>query len=159
MLFSFNAHFLENHLDSTHSEIQITLAEQFLGLMQKRASTTAYQASLPINIAKRHSFWNNSYPFGIAGTSRSTMIDWDETAIFVESTNRGYGKCHLTTRPREEVLYNHSKNFTLTAAIRGGPNGGYRVELDAQIGTTIMNTYNFLDKEVVAIFTLLVVTT
>ena len=96
-----------------YSDSQITEAENFLGLSRKKASTTAYQASLPINLVKRMSFWNDPYPFGIQGTSRSTIIDFDEAAIFIENTNRGYGKCYINTRAREEGPYNHSQKFTL----------------------------------------------
>ena len=51
-----------------YSESQITSAEQWLGFSRKRASTEAAQAHLPINIAKRDSFWNDPYPFGIVAS-------------------------------------------------------------------------------------------
>jgi hypothetical protein len=124
---------------------QITKAEHFLGLSRKKAATTAYQASLPINLAERHSFWNDPYPYGIFGTSRSTIIDFDEAAIFVETTNRGFGKCYINRRAREEGPYNNSEKFTITAAIRGGPGGGCWVDLALRTGTGVMDTYDFLD--------------
>jgi hypothetical protein len=120
--------------------------KHYLGISRKRASTTAYQPSLPINLAKRDSFWNDPYPFGIAGTSRVTIIDWDEAALFVESTNRGYGKCYLTTRATEEGPYNNSEKHTITCAIRGGAIGGIWIQMEVKSGTTVMDTYNFIDS-------------
>lgn len=126
------------------SESEISKAEAWLGLSRKRASTTAYQASLPINIAKRYSFWNDPYPFGIHGCSRSSIIDWDEAGIFLETTNRGYGKCYISTRAKEEGPYNHSEKFTITAAIRGGQQGGSWIDFVLTPGTSIVDTYDFL---------------
>jgi hypothetical protein len=111
------------------SDSQITAAEKFLGLSRKKAATTAYQASLPVNIAKRHSFWNDPYPYGINGTSRATIIDWDEAGIFIESTNHNWGKCYLGRHCCEEGPYNHSQKYSLTAAIRGGVNGGCWIDV------------------------------
>jgi hypothetical protein len=128
------------------TESQITKAEHFLGLSWKRASTTAYQASLPINLAKRDAFWNQPYPFGINGTSRSTIINFDEAAIFIETTNRGYGKCYINRRYTEEGPYNHSEKYTFTAAIRSGPNGGCWVDVDLRPGTGVIDTYDFLQN-------------
>ena len=127
-----------------YSDSQTTQAEHDLGLSRKKASTTAYQASLPINQARCWSFWNDPYPFGIAGTSRASIVDFDEAAIFVESTNRGYGKCFLSTRAREEGPYNHSHKYTITAAIRGGPQGGCWVDVALCSGTTVIDTHDFL---------------
>jgi hypothetical protein len=127
-----------------YSDSQITEAEHYLGISRKCASATAYQASLPINLAKRDAFWNQPYPFGINCTSRSTIIDWDKAAIILKTTNHGYGKYHLSTRAREEGPYNNSEKFTLTAAIRGGPNGGCWLSIDLGSGTGVIDTYNFL---------------
>ena len=128
-----------------YSESQITRAEQeWLGFSCKRASTEAAQANLPINIAKQDSFWNDQYPFGINGTSRATIFDWDEAAIFHESTNRAYGKCYINTQAKEVGPYNHSQKFTITAAIRGGPNGGCWIDVQLRPGTTVINTYDFI---------------
>jgi hypothetical protein len=127
-----------------YSESQITEAEHFLGISRKRASTTAYQANLPINLAKRHAFWTMPYPNGIFGTSLSRIINFDEAAIFLETTNRGYGKCYISTRAREEGPYNHSEKFTLVAAICGGVNGGCWIDIELHSGTTVLDTYNFI---------------
>jgi hypothetical protein len=127
-----------------YSESQITQAEQWPGLLRKKASTTAAQANLPINIAKRHSFWNSPYPYGINGTSRATIIDFDEAAIFLESSNRGYGKALIATLCREEGPYNHSQKYTITAAIRGGANGGCWIDFQLHSGTTVIDTHDFI---------------
>jgi hypothetical protein len=103
-----------------------------------------YQASLPINLAQRHSFWNDPYPFGIAGTSQSSIIDFDKAALFVETTNRGYGKCYIGHRATEEGPYNHSEKYTITAAIRGGANGGCWIDVSLRTGTDVMDTYDVL---------------
>ena len=89
-------------------------------------------------------FWNDSYPFGINGTSCSTIIDFDEAAIFLRSTSRGYGKCFLSTRARESGPYNHSEKYTIPAAIHGGANGGCWLEMDLRTGTAVIDTYDFL---------------
>jgi hypothetical protein len=116
-------------------ESQITAAEQFLGQSRKCGSTTAFQASLPINLIRRHSLWNDPYPFGINGTSQSQIIVWDEAAVFVETTYRSYGKRFINRRVREEGPYNHSEKFTLTAAIKGGPVGGCWIDVSLRAGT------------------------
>jgi hypothetical protein len=63
------------------------------GLTRKRGSTTARQANLPHNIDKQDHFINEPYPYGIHDTPRTTVIDYDQAAIFIETTDRGYGKC------------------------------------------------------------------
>ena len=105
------------------TESQITNAENWLGISRKKGSTTAEQANLPVNLQRRYTFWHGPHPVGIFGTSRSRIIDFDEAAIFLETIGRSYGKCHISTRVNEPGPYNHSEKYTLTAAIRGGPNG------------------------------------
>lgn len=98
---------------------QIYRAQQRLGLSKKRASTTARQASLPINIQRRWDFWNLPYPFGVANIRTEDMIDLDEAAVFAETANRSEGKCHLTTRCRDDGIYGHSVKTNVLAAISG----------------------------------------
>lgn len=107
-----------------HTESQITEAENFLSLSRKRASTAAHQASLPVHLAKRHSFWNDPCSFGVNGTGMATLTDWDEAAIFTETANRGCGKVFLNRRVNEEGPCNHNEKHTITAAIQGGATGG-----------------------------------
>ena len=52
---------------------QICRAQQRIGLSKKRSSTTAMQASYPINIQRRWSYWNLQYPFGIANISSTAV--------------------------------------------------------------------------------------
>ncbi|CAB9517887.1 hypothetical protein SEMRO_889_G216540.1 [Seminavis robusta] len=94
----------------------------------------------------RHVFWNNPYPAGIRNTSRSTIIDWDEAGIFLETTNRSYGKCIVSSRVNEEGHYNHAQKYTLIAAVSGGPNGACWFDFKLKAGTTVLDTYDFLDE-------------
>jgi len=96
---------------------QIYKTQDRIGLSKKRASTTAMQASLPINVQRRWSFWNLPYPFGIANIRTEDMIDIDEAAVFAESANRGEGKCHITLRCRDDGIYGHSTKTNLLLAI------------------------------------------
>jgi len=74
------------------SALQITIAEQRIGLTRKTRSTTAYQAFLPINKQKQWMFWNLPYPLGIADIRRQDMIDLDECGIELSTADRSIGK-------------------------------------------------------------------
>ncbi|KAL7527657.1 hypothetical protein ACHAXR_002064 [Thalassiosira sp. AJA248-18] len=120
-----NAHEINVFLYHANGQIrfyhpsQIYRAQFRIGLSRKRSSTTAMQASLPINRQKRWSFWNMNYPFGIADIQTSDMIDIDEAAVFAESANRGAGKSHISTRCRDDGLYGHSQKTNVLLAISG----------------------------------------
>ena len=88
---------------------QISLAETRIGLTRKRASTTAYQAFLPVNLRKRWIFWNLPYPLGIADVQQRFMIDLDECGVFVESVNRKDGKSFRSVRVNEPGPYSKSE--------------------------------------------------
>ncbi len=92
---------------------QITCAEDDLAFSRKRGATTARQANLPHNIAKRDQFWSHAYPMGILETPRHTIVDFDEAGIFLETTNRGYGKCFIGKDLNEEGPYSRSRKFKL----------------------------------------------
>jgi hypothetical protein len=77
------------------SGLQITRAEDELALSWKHGATTACQANLPHNIAKREQFWSQAYPMGILGTPCHTIVDFDEAGIFLETTDRGYASALL----------------------------------------------------------------
>ena len=100
---------------------QISKAEDSLGLSIKRASTTARQAMLPINRQLRYNYWYLPCPFGIANVPRSRIIDLDEAALFLESSNRGRGKAHITrcVSVRDVGPYGHSKKLNILVAICG----------------------------------------
>ena len=66
---------------------QICRAQQIIGLSKKRLSTTAMQASYPINIYRRWSYCTLHYPFGIANICTNKIIDIDEEAVFAGSAN------------------------------------------------------------------------
>ena len=102
-----------------YSPSQITTAEHQIGLSRKAGSSTAYQALLPINILKRHNYWNMSYPLGIADISRADMIDLDECGIFVETANRKHGKAYVGVRVKEPGPYSKSEKWNLLLAICG----------------------------------------
>ena len=48
-----------------YSPSQVFRGEDSLGLSRVAGSTTADNAYLPINIQKRHMYWNNPYPLGM----------------------------------------------------------------------------------------------
>ena len=123
---------------------QITKSEDRVGISRKRGSTTAYQALLPRNVARRWAYWNLPYPFGIADIPKDDWIDFDEAAIFVETANRKIGKMRIGQRVREEGPYNHTEKFTLTFAISGDVNGERWVDFDWRSGTSINDTYEFI---------------
>jgi len=92
-----------------------------LGLARKKGSTTARQANLPINLLKRERFWLIPYPNGIVGIRRVDLLDTDEAAIYLETADRGYGKCFIGKRCEEEGPYGRSEKYTLLFTM--GANG------------------------------------
>ena len=106
-----------------YSTSQILRAELELGLSRKVGSTTAYQAFLPINLAKRNDYWTRPYPFGIANIRRQDIIDIDEAGIFVETADRKYGKCEIGRRVKEAGPYSKSTKLNIIMAISGDPAG------------------------------------
>lgn len=121
------------------------MAENWLGVSGKRASTAAQQASTPVNFANRKVFWNQPHPAGINGIIGATTIDFDEAAIFLETTNRGCGECHISSRVNEEGPCNHSEKCTITAVIGGGLHGGCWIEFQLRAGVTALDTHDFLE--------------
>ena len=87
---------------------QLCRAEDRLGLSSVRGSTTAYQALLPRNLARRFVYRHSNYPAGIADILWDNVIDFDEAAIFVETANRKSGKSVIGVHVKEEGTYNHS---------------------------------------------------
>jgi len=67
-------------------------AEHLLGLRRKASSMTCQRAFLPLNMYKRHVFWNQNYPFGRADVQTHDMIYVDEAGFNIESTNPSFGK-------------------------------------------------------------------
>ena len=123
---------------------QLCRAEDRLGLSSVRGSTTAYQALLPRNLARRFVYWHSNYPAGIADILWDDVIDFDEAAIFVETANRKSGKSVIGVRVKEEGPYNHSEKYTLTMAISGHRDGERWVDFERKSGTTTHDTYQFV---------------
>ena len=97
----------------------ISKAETRLGLTRKKGSTTAYQAFLPRNLACRQAFWTQPWPYGIADINQADVIDIDESAFFLETANRGYGKAIVNDQVRQAGNYGHSTKWTLIMAAAG----------------------------------------
>ena len=106
-----------------YSGSQIKEAEDRLGFSRKVGSTTAYQALLPINLAKRQAYWNRQYPFGMADIRRQDIIDLDEAGVFVESADRKYGNCEVGRRVKQAGPYTKGVKLNILMAISGDPNG------------------------------------
>jgi hypothetical protein len=127
-----------------YSGSQICRAEDDAGLTRKRGSTTARQANLPHNIDKRDQFRNEPYPYGILDTPRASIIDFDQAAIFIETTDRGYGKCAIGNDLNEEGPYGHSKKYTMTLAVSGDPAGQRFLTFELKAGTSVHCVVLFL---------------
>eukprot|EP00035_Acanthoeca_spectabilis_P017079 m.356846 g.356846 ORF g.356846 m.356846 type:complete len:218 (+) comp16607_c0_seq17:470-1123(+) len=100
-----------------YTEQDVSAREIQLKFTRKRGSTTAEQADLPINRAKRHIFWTMPHPFGINGTPRGAFIDIDECGIWLEKHNRTMGKAPRGVRVRSPGPYGHGTEFTIILAI------------------------------------------
>eukprot|EP00545_Synedropsis_sp_CCMP1620_P011708 CAMPEP_0119007346 /NCGR_PEP_ID=MMETSP1176-20130426/2950_1 /TAXON_ID=265551 /ORGANISM="Synedropsis recta cf, Strain CCMP1620" /LENGTH=368 /DNA_ID=CAMNT_0006959473 /DNA_START=77 /DNA_END=1183 /DNA_ORIENTATION=+ len=124
---------------------QISRAEDRFGISRKRGSTTARQALLPINVAKRNIFWMEPYPNGIADTHLNDQIDIDECGLYIETAARHIGKAAVGVRVREPGPYGHSEKYTLLMAIsdRPGPHDRF-VQMDTRPGTTVTTFYEFM---------------
>ena len=115
---------------------QIKRAEDRLGLSMKVGSTTAYQAFKPINVAKRHDYWNREFPFGMANIRRQDIIDLDEAGVFVETADRKYGKCEVGRRVKQAGPYSKGVKLNIIMAISGDPNGRRWSHMWTNGGTT-----------------------
>ena len=123
----------------------ISKAKTRLGLTRKKGSTTAYQAFLPQNLARRQAFGTRPWLYGIADIDRADMIDIDESAFFLETTNWGYGKAIVNDQARQAGNYGHSTKWTpiMAAAGQPGPNDWY-AEFTRRPGTDIVTFANFV---------------
>jgi transposase len=99
------------------SRQDISKAEIRIGITKKRGSTTALQALLPRNIARRNWFWTQPLPLGISNVPRQELIDFDESAFYLQKANRSSGKAFSGVRVREEGPYGHDEKWTLLLAI------------------------------------------
>jgi len=92
-----------------------------MGISRKREATTARQANLPENLNKSHQFWTTPFLYDILGVYLYEIIDFDQAANFLETTNRGYGKCSIGEDLNEEGPYNHNQKYTLALVIGSNP--------------------------------------
>ena len=118
-----NLHGPNNRL---HSPSQICRAESLILITKKRASTTAFQAMAPVNIQRRHNFWNLPYPFGSVGIHPNDMIDVDEAGIYPNETNRKHGKGRVGQRCREVGTYIRDQKLNILMAVSGNEVDGER---------------------------------
>ena len=123
---------------------QITRAEDRLGFSRKRGSTTAQQALLAINLAKRDTYWFKDYQGGVADIRREDLIDIDEAGIFLETAARKIGQVAIGLGVRKEELYRHSTKCMLTMAISGDRNGQRWVLFEEKAGTTAHDFVTFV---------------
>lgn len=65
------------------SQSQISLAEKRIGMTRKKASTTAYQAYLFMNIRKRWNFWIHPFLLGITDIPQNRIIDIDTSGLYM----------------------------------------------------------------------------
>lgn len=100
----------------------------------------------PTNLATCWQFWLMPSPFGIIKLSRCDKIDWDEAAIFVEMTDRGYGKAFVGTECIKVGPYRHSKKFTLTVAIEGGDVRRRWIRWSDEAGTEVRDVLEFVEE-------------
>ena len=106
---------------------------------------------LPLNLQLRYNYWHLPAPYGIANIPRNRIIDLDEAALFVESSNRSRGKAHLSRRVREVGPYGHSEKLNILCAICGedpqpGRSSRRWVETWSEGGTTITRFLAFVRR-------------
>ena len=102
-----------------YSASQLSRAEKKLDLTTVAASTTANAAYLPINMEKRRMYWAEAYPNGIADVEIDDLIDIDEMGLFLESTNRKFGKTLRGLRADQKGVYNRGLKMNFLAGVCG----------------------------------------
>ena len=141
--------FIANHASRPriYSRGDISKREIELGFTRKRGSTEANQAELPINRIKRHNFWHMTYPYGVIGTPRQSLIDSDECGIILERTNRKIGKAYCGVSVREAgKYYRNGEKWTLILAVDCSRVVGFRFKKVA--GTSVDEFNSFLRDDV-----------
>ena len=96
---------------------QITEAEHRLGFSRKVGSTEAELAYTPANILRADLFFTTSFPTGVFGLPRNSIIDTDECALTLQAMNRSYSKSGFTVRVREEGKYPKGIKYTLIFSV------------------------------------------
>ena len=129
-----------------YSASQLSRAEKRLDLTTVATSTTANSAYLPINLEMRRVYWGEAYPFGIADVDIADVIDLDEMGLFLESTNRKFGKTLRGLRADDKGAYNHGVKMKFLAAISGDGDDPMRWHVDwIGEGTTVERFLDFVE--------------
>ena len=136
-----------NPTNRPYSDSQIHRAEVRLNLTRKAASTTSNDAYLPINLRKRHMYWNMNCPYGIADIDPRNLIDIDEMGIEIEHSNRNRGKTVEGQRCNAAGVYNRNEKMNVLLAISGCDVNPMRwVEPWTGEGTTLFRYCEFLER-------------
>jgi hypothetical protein len=125
--------------------LQITKAEQQLGLSRKKVSVSAYRAFDQDVLLKRWMFWTQPYPLGIADIDRRDMINIDEARIITDTGNRHFGKCTLAERARIVGHYKGEGRLLVTA-ILGREDGEKWLRIEDCSGTTLVLFVEFIQQ-------------
>lgn len=102
-----------------YSDSQVHRAKVLLDLRRKRASTTAEKAYSLRNLSLRHSYWNSGPPAGMVGVNVDDIIDIDETAFKLESSNRKFGYAVRELRCTDTGAYGAGAKVNFLMAISG----------------------------------------
>jgi hypothetical protein len=91
-----------------------------VGMTEKKASTEAYQAYLPINLLKVELFWTRPPPLGVFQVPRRTLVDFDECGIGLEQCERRKGHSLQGIRIRKPGHYTRDTKYNILMAIEAG---------------------------------------
>jgi hypothetical protein len=132
--------------DRPYSDSQISRAQVKITLTRKRASTTADNALLPVNLAKREMYWNENYPIGIADIAPEDILDCDEMGAKAEMCNPKHGMSSKGDRCNDGGVFNHEKKLNVLALICGDPNNPLRFMSTWEgEGTTVIRFLGFIN--------------
>jgi hypothetical protein len=119
-----------NPVNPPYSQSQIYCVELRLGLFWKAASTTSNLADSPVNLFKRHEYWSQAFPDGVAGESTRDLIDIDESGYRLNSQNRSFGKVSREKRYNARgMCKNGDGGVNLLMAILGDERDGHSFSL------------------------------
>ena len=122
-----------------------------LGLRMKAASTTFERVYLPINLRKRHMFWNRDYPFGRANIRTRDKIDMDQAGFKIEATNPSFGKTVSWLRCDDKGQYNHDRKVNCMMAMSTDPHYNmkwHNIWHQEEGGTTIYRVFIFFRQSI-----------
>ena len=111
------AAFIVNNGGGVYERRTISSRLKDMDITRKIGSTRAFQAFLSINIQRKLDFFNQPPSVGVHGLRRRVFIDFDETGIFLEMTNRKRGFAHVSIRIRKPGFYTKSQKLTVICAV------------------------------------------